>query len=616
MLEQSKKPAAQPLKFLAQFGTDLTAQAKKGELFAIYGRDAEIERACEVLCRRTKNNPIFVGDAGVGKTALVEGLAQLIAKGLLPEPLAGRKIFSLDLGALVAGTKLRGDFEERLKGVIAEAELFNVILFVDEIHMLVHAGAAEGASAMGQIIKPALSRGGFTMIGCTTNEEFQKSIEKDPALSRRFQRIEVNEPDANVTLRMLEAQEKKLAAHHKVTFQPAALLEACALADRHMPKRKFPDKAFDILDEAGARAQTQKVTVVDVEMVRKVASQMTGLPLTTMSADQKAQTLGIVERLGKRVIGQQSAVSAVGRAIQRARAGIRDPNRPMGTFLFVGPTGVGKTELAKALSVELSGSEESLVTLDMSEYMAKEDVSKIIGAPPGYIGFEAGGALTNKLNNKPQFVLLLDEIEKAHPDVLNIFLQAFEEGRLTDGQGRSVTLKNSIIVMTSNLGVSEARAGRFGFAPVGKGNDFDDYGRAKVMNAVEQFFRPEMINRLDGIVEFNSLDRAALEKIAGLEFQKIQSRVEALGFGLELTHEALDLVLAAGYQPEFGARPLRRAMGTLILDPLSELMLAGEVKKGDVLVIVREGDKLGFRPARTVPLPSASGLAAEIERAA
>ncbi len=613
MLEQPKKSAAQHLKLLPKFATDLTEQAKDGELSPVYGRDAEIERACEVLCRRTKNNPIFVGEAGVGKTALVEGLAQLMAKGQLPEPLANRKIFSLDLGALVAGTKLRGDFEERLKGIIEEVEQFNVILFVDEIHMLVHAGAAEGASAMGQIIKPALSRGGITIIGCTTNEEFRKSIEKDPALSRRFQRIDVDEPDAKATLRMVEAQERKLAAHHKVTFHPAALLEAVTLAERHMPKRKFPDKAFDLLDEAGARAQTLKATVVDVEMVRKVASQITGLPLVTMSADQKTETLGIVERLGNRVVGQDVAVSAVGKAIQRARAGLRDPNRPMGTFLFVGPTGVGKTELAKALSVELTGSEEGLVPLDMSEYMSKEDVSKIIGAPPGYRGFEDGGALTNKLNNKAQFVLLLDEIEKAHPDVLNIFLQAFEEGRLTDGHGRSVSLKNCIIVMTSNLGVREAKEGKFGFAAAGKGSDFD---RSKVMNAVEQFFRPELINRLDGIVEFNSLDRQALEKIADLEFKKIQSRVAALGFALEMTSEALDLMLAVGYQPEFGARPLRRAMGTLILDPLSELLLAGEVQKGEVLVVVREGAQLGFRPARNVPLPQSSGLANEVAKAA
>jgi ATP-dependent Clp protease ATP-binding subunit ClpC len=605
MLEQTKKATSARLKVLSQFATDLTAQAKAGELSPVYGREAEIERACEVLCRRSKNNPVFVGEAGVGKTALVEGLAQLIAKDQLPAPLAGRKVFSLDLGALVAGTKLRGEFEERLKAVIEEAERFNVILFVDEVHMLVHAGAAEGASAMGQIVKPALSRGKLTIIGCTTNDEFRKSIEKDPALARRFQRIDVGEPDARTTLRMLEAQEGKLAAHHKVTFHPAALLEAVTLADRYMPKRRFPDKAFDLLDEAGARAQTQRVSVVDVEMIKKVASQMTGLPLTTMSGDEKKLALGFGERLGKRVIGQDTAVNAVAKAILRAKAGLRDLNRPAGVFLFVGPTGVGKTELAKGIAVEFTGSEDGLVALDMSEYMAKEDVSKIVGAPPGYRGYDEGGALIRRLENKGQFVLLLDEVEKAHPDVFNLFLQAFEEGRLTDGHGRKISLKNCIIVLTANLGVAEAKHGRFGFAAAQPGGAFDS---GKVLEAVHAFFRPELLNRLDGIIEFNPLGRNELERIAALEFKKIQARVRALGFELELTSQALDLILERGFNPEFGARPLRRAMESMVLDSLADLILAGQINPGETLVVVQDGGKLDFRSAQNVPLPKGDTL--------
>ncbi|MGE3181157.1 MAG: ATP-dependent Clp protease ATP-binding subunit, partial [Phycisphaerae bacterium] len=632
---------------LDSFGRDLTELAREGKLDPVIGRANEIERVITVLCRRMKNNPVLLGEAGVGKTAIVEGLAQKIINHQVPEILHERRIVVLDLAMMVAGTKYRGQFEERIKAVMNEVrKARNVILFIDELHTLVGAGGAEGAIDASNVLKPALSRGEIQCIGATTFDEYRKYIEKDAALARRFQAITVNEPTTEHTLEILKGLRDRYEAHHRVQITDDALSSATELSHRYITGRVLPDKAIDIIDEAGAviriksmtvppdlaeleremerlaaekdeavknadyeraaelrdKAETLKLKkeevqrewkdkskevegVVDENVVAEVISKMTGIPLTRLEKEEAERLLGIEDELHKRVISQHEAISAIARSVRRSRSGLKDPNRPMGSFIFLGPSGVGKTLLAKTLAEFMFGDADALITMDMSEYMEKHNVSRLIGAPPGYVGYEEGGQLTERVRRRPYSVVLLDEIEKAHPDVFNMLLQIMEEGRLTDSFGRHVDFRNTILIMTSNVGADRIMSqDPFGFM---KRDEIVSYDKMKEMlqGELELAFRPEFINRLDEIVVFHKLVKKDLSLIVDLELAKLQNRLTEHGLTLQLSPAARELLIDQGTDEKFGARPLRRTISNKIEDPISEDMLRGKYKENKVIYV-------------------------------
>ncbi|MDZ4753678.1 MAG: ATP-dependent Clp protease ATP-binding subunit [Phycisphaerae bacterium] len=644
---KSKTPA------LDSFGRDLTELAKAGELDPVIGRHDEIERLVQVLCRRTKNNPVLLGEAGVGKTAIVEGLAQRIISQEVPDLLFDKRLVVLDLAMMVAGTKYRGQFEERIKAVMNEVRRAkNVILFIDELHTLVGAGGAEGAIDASNVLKPSLARGEIQCIGATTYDEYRKYIEKDAALERRFQSIAVEPPNAEQTFEILKGLREKYAAHHRVKITDGALRSAIELSGRYIPGRVQPDKSIDVIDEAGARLRLKSMTkppdladleekierlsiekdeavksadyeraaelrdqaeklrkekervqvawrermneihaTVDEEVIAEVVSKMTGVPLTRLEKAESQRLLQLEAELHKSVVSQDEAVKAVARSIRKARSGLKDPKRPMGSFIFVGPSGVGKTLLAKALAEFMFGDADALLYLDMSEYMEKHNVSRLIGAPPGYVGYEEGGQLTERIRRRPYAVLLMDEVEKAHPDVFNMLLQIMEEGRLTDSFGRHVDFKNVILIMTSNLGADVIKGGsQFGFT---RRDEVQDYERMKkaLMGEVEKFFRPEFINRLDDVIVFRPLLKDDLNVIIEFEMTKVRKRIEEKGMRLTLDQAAKDFLIDKGYNPDYGARPLRRAIGQYIEDPLAENLLAGEFVAGDEIMVTRKPEQ-------------------------
>ncbi|RMD63875.1 MAG: ATP-dependent Clp protease ATP-binding subunit, partial [Planctomycetota bacterium] len=654
---------------LDSFGRDLTALAREGQLDPVIGRENEIERVLQILCRRTKNNPVLLGEAGVGKTAIVEGLAQQIVANDVPELLQDRRVVVLDLAMMVAGTKYRGQFEERIKAVMNEVRRAgNVILFIDELHTLVGAGGAEGAIDASNVLKPALARGEIQCIGATTFDEYRKYIEKDAALVRRFQPITVEPPSTEQTIEILKGLRERYEKHHRVQITDDALKAAVELSDRYITGRVQPDKSIDVIDEAGARVRLKSMTkppdlahleeeierlavqkdeavknadyekaaelrdkveqirkqkeeiqqqwrakcneiggVVDENIIAEVVSKMTGVPLTKLAKEEAERLLRLEEELHKRVVSQDEAIKAIARAIRRARAGLKDPKRPMGSFIFVGPSGVGKTLLSKALAEFMFGDAEALIQLDMSEYMEKHNVSRLVGAPPGYVGYEEGGQLTEQIRRRPYSVVLLDEIEKAHPDVFNMLLQIMEEGRLTDSFGRHVDFRNAILIMTSNIGADLIKGGGgFGFAKRDAETSYESI-KSTLMKEIERFFRPEFINRLDEVIVFKPLSREDLITIVEYETAKVRERLEAQGVELVLEQSAKDFLIEKGYNPDFGARPLRRAIGQYLEDPLSEQLLAGELRgKSRVVVSRREGeDHLYFQaeegPAEQTP---------------
>ncbi len=656
---KSKTPA------LDSFGRDLTELARENKLDPVIGRQNEIERVIQVLCRRQKNNPVLLGEAGVGKTAIVEGLAQKIVNNDVPEILADRRIVVLDLAMMVAGTKYRGQFEERIKAVMNEVRRArNVILFIDELHTLVGAGGAEGAIDASNVLKPALSRGEIQTIGATTMDEYRKYIEKDGALERRFQQIIVDPPTDGETRDILAGLRDRYEAHHRVRITDDALDRAIELSSRYITGRVQPDKSIDVIDEAGARVRLKSMTkppdladlerqierldsekdeavknadyeraaelrdkqetlrlkkqelqqtwrsraaeadaVVDEEVIAEVVSKMTGVPLTRLAKEEARRLLELEEQLHKQVVSQDEAIHAVGRSVRRSRSGLKDPNRPMGSFIFIGPSGVGKTLLAKTLAEFLFGDEQALVQIDMSEYMEKHNVSRLVGAPPGYVGYEEGGQLTERIRRRPYAVVLLDEIEKAHPDVFNMLLQIMEEGRLTDSFGRHVDFKNTILIMTSNIGADKiTHQAAFGFE---RRDENVSYERMKEMlkTEVERYFRPEFLNRVDELVVFHKLNHEDLTRIVSLEVAKVGKRLVQYGLTLELTDEAIEYLIEKGTDEKFGARPLRRAIEGKIEDPLSEKILRGEFRGKDkviVRLIGEEGDrKLDFEAVKT-----------------
>ncbi len=654
---KSKTPA------LDSFGRDLTELAAEGALDPVIGRANEIERLIQILCRRTKNNPVLLGDAGVGKTAIVEGMAQKIINRDVPELLADRRIVVLDLAMMVAGTKYRGQFEERIKAVMNEVRRAkNVLLFIDELHTLVGAGGAEGAIDASNVLKPALSRGEIQCIGATTLDEYRKYIEKDGALERRFQTILVEPPNKEEAVQILQGLRDRYEAHHRVRITDEAIRQAVELSTRYITARVQPDKSIDVIDEAGARirlksmskppdladieeqierlsiekdeavkaadyeraaelrdqaeglrrkkediqknwrAKVQEVDgVVDEEVVAEVVSKMTGVPVTRLEKVESERLLKLEDELHKTVISQDEAVKAVSKAIRRARSGLKDPKRPMGSFIFVGPSGVGKTLLSKSLAEFMFGDEDALVRVDMSEYMEKHNVSRLIGAPPGYVGYEEGGQLTERIRRRPYTVVLLDEIEKAHPDVFNMLLQIMEEGQLTDSFGRRVDFRNVVIIMTSNIGADliKNKAG-FGFT---KQSEDADYEKIKqtLNSEIERYFRPEFINRLDDVIVFRPLTRDDLIQIVEYELKKVCKRLEERDFFMKIDDKAKDFLIEKGYNPDFGARPLRRAIEQYVEDPLSESILRGEFRGGQTISVTREEEKdhLAFNVGET-----------------
>lgn len=632
---------------LDSFGRDLTELAAKDELDPVIGRADEIERLIQILCRRTKNNPVLLGEAGVGKTAIVEGMAQRIVEHQVPEILANHRLVVLDLAMMVAGTKYRGQFEERIKAVINEVRRAgNVILFVDELHTLVGAGGAEGAIDASNVLKPALARGEVQCIGATTYDEYRKYIEKDAALERRFQTIPVDPPSKEETVEILKGLRDRYEQHHKVSFSDESLRQAVELSTRYIPGRCLPDKAIDVIDEAGARVRLKNMTPppnlgdieakieaiqkekdeavrnadyeraaslrdesqklldekgkikkewheqseevtgkVDEEIIAEVVSKMTGVPLTRLEKKEAQRLLELEDELHETVVSQHEAIHAVSKAVRRSRSGLKDPNRPMGSFIFIGPSGVGKTLLARALAEFMFGDADALIQIDMSEYMEKHNVSRLVGAPPGYVGYEEGGQLTERIRRRPYAVLLLDEIEKAHSDVYNMLLQIMEEGRLTDSFGRHIDFKNIILIMTSNIGADLIRnQSGFGF---GKRTEEANYDKMKEMlgKEIERHFRPEFLNRLDAQIVFQSLTREDLKIIVEYELNKVFKRLVEHGLHLDLAPAAKEFLIDKGYNPEFGARPLRRAIEHYIEDPLSESLLRGEFKEKTVIKI-------------------------------
>ncbi len=632
---------------LAQFGTNLTEEARSGKLDPVIGREKEIARVMEILARRTKNNPLILGDPGVGKTAIVEGLAEEIAAGNVPENLMGMNIWTLDLPGLVAGAKYRGEFEERLKNVIQEAtEADDIILFIDEMHTLIGAGSAEGSIDASSMLKPVLARGAFQIIGATTAEEYRKYVSKDPAFERRFQTVDIAEPSPEDTVSILKALLPRYEEHHHVTYTPAAVEAAVSLSSRYIQDRFLPDKAIDLIDEAGARAriranhapesvraaqkavadlaekvdaaaqaddmnkaaelkdeqkqaetalaeakaawtseQEAKPLVIDTRDIADIVSVASGVPVSSLTEDESRRLLTCESVLKERVVGQDEAVAAVAKAIRRSRSPLKDPRRPGGSFIFLGPTGVGKTELAKTLAEYLFGSKDALIAFDMSEFASEYEVSKLIGSPPGYVGHDEGGQLTKAVRRRPYSVVLFDEIEKAHPDIFNILLQVLDEGRLTDGQGRTVDFRNTVIIMTSNVGAREiAQTSSVGFGTTGEATLTQDEIKSRAMGELKRLFRPEFLNRVDDIVVFSSLSDESLHAIAELMVDEMRQRLIANGMSIELTPAAIDLIVKRGTDRAMGARPLRRAIQTLIEDPLSEELLAGEWSEGDIVL--------------------------------
>jgi len=661
---------------LDSFGRDLTELAKENQLDPVIGRANEIERLVQILCRRTKNNPVLLGEAGVGKTAIVEGMAQRIIAGDVPDILHEKRLVVLDLAMMVAGTKYRGQFEERIKAVMNEVrKAGNVILFIDELHTLVGAGGAEGAIDASNVLKPALARGEIQCIGATTFDEYRKYIEKDAALARRFQAIPVDPPSEEQTVAIIKGLRDRYEQHHRVQITDGAIKSAVELSGRYISGRVQPDKSIDVIDEAGARIRIRSMTkppnladvegeierltiekdeavkaadyekaaelrdkaeqmrrekekmqrewrdktkevsgIVDEEVVAEVISKMTGVPLKRMDKDEAKRLLDLENELHKRVISQDDAIKAISRSIRRARAGLKDPKRPMGSFIFCGPSGVGKTLVAKTLAEFIFGDEEALITLDMSEYMEKHNVSRLVGAPPGYVGYEEGGQLTERVRRRPYSVILLDEVEKGHPDVFNMLLQIMEEGRLTDSFGRHVDFRNCILIMTSNIGADLIKGGGgFGFSKRTESSDFENV-KGILMKEIERFFRPEFINRLDDVIVFRPLTKDNLNQIVELEVAKVANRLAQQGIHLSMDVKAKDFLIDKGYNPDFGARPLRRAVGQFIEDPMSEMLLQGDIKSPcNITVTLKDGpdgkpaDNLYFdsQPAPTEPSPSA-----------
>jgi len=648
---------------LRAFGRDLTELAKKGELDPVIGRVNEIERVIQVLCRRTKNNPVLLGEAGVGKTAIVEGLAQEIASGNVPELLRDKKVITLDLALMVAGTKYRGQFEERIKAVMDEIRRSkNVILFIDELHTIVGAGSAEGAMDASNIIKPALSRGELQCVGATTLNEYRKYIEKDAALERRFQTVKVEAPNIEDAIAILRGLRGKYEAHHKARLTDEALEAAVKLSERYITGRFLPDKAIDVMDEAGARARIGAMTrppdvkeieteienirvekeaaikaqdfekaaslrdnekqakdkleriltewreqreerevVVTEDDIMHIVSKFTGVPLTRMEQKETAKLLAMESDLKGKVIGQDEAVVAISKALRRSRADLKDPRRPIGSFIFLGPTGVGKTFLARTLAEFMFGDADALIQIDMSEYMEKFTSSRLIGSPPGYVGYEEGGQLSEAVRRRPYSVVLFDEIEKAHPDVMNLLLQILEEGKITDSLGRKIDFRNTIIIMTSNVGAELIkRQTSLGF---GAPRDEQDYEtmKGKILEESKRVFKPEFINRLDDLIVFHTLSKPDLLHIVELEVSKVTARIRAKAIHIELDDSAKEFLIEKGYDPTYGARPMRRAVEKFLEDPLAEELLRGGIKAGDTLTVVRDGQKLAFRTAPPIP---------------
>jgi ATP-dependent Clp protease ATP-binding subunit ClpC len=637
---------------LDQFGRNLTAAAREGKLDPVIGREKEVERVMQVLSRRTKNNPVLVGEPGVGKTAVVEGLAQRIVKGEVPETLKDKQLYTLDLGALVAGSRYRGDFEERLKKVLKEIRTRgDIILFIDEIHTLVGAGAAEGAIDAASILKPMLARGELQTIGATTLDEYRKHLEKDAALERRFQPIQVAEPTISHTIEILKGLRDRYEAHHRVSITDDALVAAAQMADRYISDRFLPDKAIDLIDEAGSRMRIRRMTAppdlrefdekiadvrrdkesaidsqdfekaaalrdkekqliekkdirekewkagdmdavaeVNEELIAEVLATATGIPVFKLTEAESARLLRMEDELHKRVIGQNDAIKALSQAIRRTRAGLKDPKRPGGSFIFAGPSGVGKTELSRTLAAFLFGDEDSLIQLDMSEYMEKHTVSRLFGSPPGYVGYEEGGQLTEKVRRRPFSVVLFDEIEKAHQDIFNSLLQILEDGRLTDAQGRVVDFKNTVIIMTTNLGTKDISKGiTVGFGSAGESSGSYERMTTKVQDELKQHFRPEFLNRVDDMIVFHQLTRDEIFQIVDLMIAMLEERLRDRDMGIELTPAAKELLSERGYDPVLGARPLRRTIQREIEDQLSEKILFGEVKAGQIIMVGTEG---------------------------
>ncbi len=598
-----RNPNRKQGKALTEFGTDLTQLAAEGKIDPVVGRHQEIERVMQILGRRTKNNPVLIGEPGVGKTALAEGLALRINNGELPELLADRRVIALDMGSLVAGSRFRGEFEERLKQVMAEVrQAGNIILVIDEIHTLVGAGSVEGAMDAANLLKPALARGELQCIGATTLDEYRQYIEKDAALERRFQPIMVKEPTVEDTIEILQGLRSRYEEHHRLTISDEALEAAAKLSDRYISERYLPDKAIDLIDEAGSRVSLRysqpasdgevkgetETPQVGVEDVAQVLSAWTGVPANRLTESESARLLYLEDALHERVIGQEEAVKAVARAIRRSRVGLRNLNRPIASLIFSGPTGVGKTELTKALAAIVFGSEEAMVRLDMSEYMEPQSVSKLIGSPPGYVGYGEGGQLTEAVRRRPYTVVLFDEIEKAHPDTFNLLLQLLEDGRLSDSQGRVVDFKNTLIIMTSNIGsraIEKAGTGLGFFTEEDSALAQYNRTREQVNEALKQSFRPEFLNRLDEIIVFGQLTRDQVKSIADLLLQDVSARLREQQITLSVTEAFKERLIREGYDPSYGARPLRRAISRLVEDHLAEAILAGQIVAGDTAVI-------------------------------
>ncbi len=641
---------------LRAFGRDLTELAKKGELDPVIGRKNEIERVIQVLCRRTKNNPVLLGEAGVGKTAIAEGLAQEIAGGNVPELLRDKKVVTLDLALMVAGTKYRGQFEERIKAVMDEIRRSrNVILFIDELHTIVGAGSAEGAMDASNIIKPALSRGELQCVGATTLNEYRKYIEKDAALERRFQTVKVEAPSVEEAIQILKGLRPKYEAHHKARLTDEALEQAVKLSDRYIPSRFLPDKAIDVMDEAGARARIgamtrppdvkeiekeiddiridkeaaikaqdfekaaslrdtekqakdklekiltdwreqreEKEVIVTEDDIMHIVSKFTGIPLTRMEQKETAKLLAMESELRAQVIGQDEAVIAISKALRRSRADLKDPRRPIGSFIFLGPTGVGKTFLARTLTEFMFGDADALIQIDMSEYMEKFTASRLIGSPPGYVGYEEGGQLSEAVRRRPYSVVLFDEVEKAHPDVMNLLLQILEEGKITDSLGRKIDFRNTIIIMTSNVGAELIkRQMSLGFGVPKDEHDYESM-KGKILEESKRVFKPEFINRLDDLIVFHTLGKPDLMRIVDLEVSKVTARVRAKAIHVVLDAAAHEFLIEKGYDPTYGARPMRRAVEKYLEDPLAEELLRGNIKAGDTLEVTGAGAKLGF----------------------
>ncbi len=580
-------------RILDQYSRDLTMLAASGSFDPVIGRDEEIRRSVQILSRRSKNNPVLIGEPGVGKTAVAEGIAAYIAGSDAPDSMAGKRLVALDLPALLAGTKYRGDFEERVKAVLKDVKKAgDVILFIDEMHTMIGAGSAEGAIDAANILKPALGRGEVQIIGATTPEEYRRHIEKDAALERRFQPVKIAEPSRGDSLKMLGAVRQSLEKHHGVKISDAALTAAVDLSARYINDRFLPDKAIDLADEAAAHIRVSGGGLVTAEDIAAVVSLWTGIPVANLSADETKRLRNMESILHRRVIGQNEAVTAVSRAIRRGRVGLSDPDRPIGSFLFLGPTGVGKTELCRALAEAVFGESEAMIRLDMSEYMEKHAVSKLIGSPPGYVGYEDGGQLTERVRRKPWSVVLFDEIEKAHEDVWGILLQIMDDGRLTDSAGRVVSFRNTIIVMTSNVGAKSISDGRprMGFTP--DGGDEAQLMRARINEELRRTFKPEFLNRIDETIVFRRLSRAEIRSIAERMLLTVAERFKALGMTLSVPDQVVDFLAERGYDEKYGARPLRRAIRSMIEDKAAELMLTDSLGRGDTVQARIDGNEL------------------------